>query len=160
MNKRTVSLLLLAALVLPAAAAAESSELSGPLLVKGRGALRGEVELAKPAETRPLVFAGQGGVVRFVDLAGDLRVDGKCRAVRPDGQARKAFVCMGRGGRARVHGSHFRIAARLRTYAMLIPRGATAELRGHYVTSDAGDVPERDRTRPERPAADQPTARR
>jgi hypothetical protein len=158
MIKRTVPLLLLAALVLPTAAAAENTELSGPLLVKGRGALKGEVKMANPAETRPLVFAGKGGLVRFVDLAGDLRVAGHCRAVRAEGERRKAFVCMGRGGRARVHGSHFRIVARLRTYALAIPEGATAQLRGHYVTSVPGEESDRERERPrrERPEREQP----
>jgi hypothetical protein len=156
MIKRTVSLLLLAALVLPTAAAAENTERGGPLLVKGRGALKGEVEMANAAETRPLVFAGQGGLVRFVDLAGDLRVNGHCRAVHGGGEGRKAFVCTARGRRMRVHGSHFGIAARLRTYALAIPRGATARLRGDYVAFEPGDESDRDRPkqdRPERPRA-------
>lgn len=160
MIKRTVPLLLLAALVLPTAAAAENSELTGPISVKGRGALRGEVTMSNPAETRPLVFAGRGGLVRFVDLAGDLRVDGHCRAVRGQSEGRKAFICMGPGGRARVHGSHFRIAARLRTYTMAIPEGATAQLRGQYVTFEPGDESERERPkreRPERSNGDAPT---
>jgi hypothetical protein len=66
--------------VLPTAAAAENSELTGPVSVKGRGALRGEVKMANRAETRALVFVGQGGLVRFINRAGDLRVDGHCRA--------------------------------------------------------------------------------
>ena len=162
MIKRTVPLLLLAALVLPTAAAAENTELTGPLLVKGRGAVKGEVTMANPAETRPLVLAGQGGLIRFVDLAGDLRVDGRCRAVRGEGEGegegRKVFVCAGRGGRARVHGSRFRIVARLRTYAMAIPEGATAQLRGRYVTSVPGSESDRERGRPkrERPEREQP----
>jgi hypothetical protein len=167
MIKRTVSLLLLAALVLPTAAAAENTELGGPLLVKGRGALKGEVEMANPAATRPLVFGGQshggrGGLVRFVDLAGDLRVDGGCRAVRGDGEAeaRTAFVCRVRAGRVRAHGSRFRIAARLRTYAMAIPRGATARLRGHYVVVESDGQRERERPERERPKQERPEQER
>ena len=151
MFKRTVPLLLLAALVLPAAAAAESSELTGPVSVKGRGALRGEVKMANPEETRPLVFAGQGGLVRFVDVAGDLRVAGHCREAGVG--ERRVFVCAGRGGRVRAHGSHFRIVARLRAYAFRLPAGATAQLRGNYVTFDPGDAPERERPERARPAA-------
>jgi hypothetical protein len=161
MIKRTVPLLLLAALVLPTAAAAENTELGGPLLVKGRGALKGEVTMANPEATRPLVFSGQsygerGGLARFVDLSGDLRVDGRCRAVRTEGEGRKAFVCGARGGRVRVHGSHFRVAARLRTYAMAIPRGATARLRGNYVASEPDDGHGRDRPKREEPKRERP----
>jgi hypothetical protein len=165
MIKRTVPLLLLAALVLPTAAAAESSELTGPILVKGRGPMAAEVEMANPAETRALVLGGSGGVVRFVDLAGDLRVE--CQGKREQrgsgrGERSRGFVvCSGRGGRARVHGSHFRIAARMRTWAMAIPEGASAHVRGRYVTVEAGDEPAREQPRRERPAAaDRPEADR
>lgn len=159
MIKRTVPLLLLAALVLPTVAAAENSELTGPIGVKGRGAMRAEVKMANAAETRPLVFAGQAGIVRFVDLAGDLRVACQGKGVRREAErgeeGRKVVVCAGRGGRARVHGSHFRIAARLRAYTMLIPAGATVQLRGRYVTFEPGSESERDR-----PTRDEPKQER
>jgi hypothetical protein len=67
-------------------------------------------------------------------------------------------VCAGRGGRARVHGSHFRITARMRTWAMAVPEGSGAHVRGRYVTVDAGDEPAREQPGRERPAADRPAA--
>jgi hypothetical protein len=164
--KRIVPLLL-AALVLPTAAAARSSELTGPVLVKGRGAVQAEVEMASPSETRALVFGGQGTLVRLVDLGGDLRVAGKCRANEAgEGErSRKVFVCNARAGRIRAHGSHFRLAARMRTWGLKLPPGATAKVRGHYAVvepaDDAGDRerPKREEPRREAPRADSPTAR-
>ena len=141
MFKRTVPLLLLAALAFPATAAAQKLELKGPVLVKGHGILHGEVTMAAPSETRPITFGGRRGFVRFVDLSGDLRV--KCEG---RGKARKAenaegqtvYTCMGRGGRAKAHGSHFAIRSMLRTYGLLIPNGVTATLQGRFKTCVPG----------------------
>lgn len=141
MIKRTVFLLTLAALAIPGTAAAQKLDVQGPLLVKGHGPLRAELTMANASETRAVVFGGQRGIVRFVDLSGDLRVQcqGRGRARRTENeQGQTVFTCAGRGGRARAHGSHFAIRALLKTYGMLLPEGASATLQGRFKTCKPG----------------------
>jgi hypothetical protein len=154
---RTILPLLLAALVFPLAAAAEEDppqaavrsgairalDVQGPLLIKGKGRLRGELELANPAETRPVVFGGHLGGVRFVDLVGDLRV--KCSgrggsSVGEDDEGHKVYTCRGREGRVRAHGSHFELQLVARRYAALIPRGVTGTLEGDFRSCTPGET--------------------
>lgn len=153
--KKAMLILLLAALALPAAAAADEDppsdeaaarvqtlEVSGPLLLKGKGRLRGELLMANPSETRAVVFAGRRGGVKFVDLAGDLRV--KCQgrgasAMSEDDEGHKVFACRGVGGRAKVHGSHFEVKLIAAQYGVLIPAGVTGTLTGHFRTCTPGE---------------------
>ena len=154
MNKFILPLLL-AALAFPFAAAAEREpppgtersaavqtlDVEGPLLIKGRGRLHGELKTADPAATRPVVFGGRLGAVRFVDLAGDLRVRCQGRgamAVREDDAGHKVVVCKGRAGRIHARGSHFELQLVARQYAGLIPAGVTGSLKGTFRTCVPG----------------------
>jgi len=148
--------LLLAALVLPLAAAAEEGDpgngraaaiqtldVEGPLLIKGKGRLRGELAMSNPAETRAVVFGGRLGAIRFVDLAGDLRV--KCQgrgssSVREDDEGHKVYVCKGRGGRVHAHGSHFELQLAARQYGGMLPAGVTGTLQGLFRTCIPGET--------------------
>src|SRR5918996_1044598 len=106
--RTTILSLLLAALAFPGTAAAEKLDVEGPLAVKGHGPLRGELEMANPSDSKPVVVGGQVGFVRFIDLAGDLKVRCKGRgeaAARENEEGQKVYTCSGRGGRARVHRS-------------------------------------------------------
>jgi len=137
--RTTILSLLLAALAFPGTAAAETLDVEGPLAVKGHGPLRGELKMANPSESKPVVFGGQVGFVRFIDLAGDLKVRCKGRgeaAARENEQGQKVYTCKGRGGRARVHGSHFRVALFAMKYGILIPEGVTGTLQGKFRVRD------------------------
>ncbi|MEX2211722.1 MAG: hypothetical protein WD689_08180 [Gaiellaceae bacterium] len=181
MKKALLSLLLLAC-ALPAAAVAEENprgggqpdaekvtlEFEGPLKLNGKGRLRGELKMAALAETRAVVIGGQVGAIKFVDLAGDLRV--KCQGrgkavVREDDEGHKVVVCRGRGGRAKVHGSHFELQLVARQYGALIPAGVTGMLQGHFrscipgETCAAGENERgRDGQRPPRDGSDKPSS--
>lgn len=140
--RTTILSLLLAALAFPGTAAAEKLDVEGPLAVKGHGPLRGELKMANPSESKPVVFGGQVGFVRFIDLAGDLRVQCKGRgdaAARENDEGHKVYVCKGRGGRARAHGSHFRVALFALKYGILIPEGVTGTLNGKFRTCTPGE---------------------
>lgn len=144
MIKRTIPFLFVAALAFPGSAAAQKLEVNGPLAVQGHGPLRGELSMSDPSETRALLFAGRGGFVRFVDLAGDLQV--KCQGrgrsnEKTNDQGHRVFTCAGRGGRAKVHGSKFRIAAFLARYRALIPEGTIGTLQGRFKTGGRRERP-------------------
>jgi hypothetical protein len=157
MSKSILLPLLLAALVFPVAAAAEEDppqsderssavktlDVEGPLLLKGKGRLRGELEMSNLSETRAVVFGGRVGAIRFVDLAGDLRV--KCQgrgssSVREDDEGHKVYVCKGRGGRVQVHGSHFELQLAARRYGAMLPAGVTGTLQGLFRTCVPGET--------------------
>lgn len=147
--RRLTYALVLAALVLPAAAAAKTLDVEGPLTLKGQGQLRGELETANPARTRPVVLGGSAGVVRFVDLAGDLRVQCAGRS-----RAGKVYTCRLGVMRARLHGSHFRLALSARMYGMRLPEGVAGTLHGTFriLREDQPQRGEREQDRDRRPA--------
>lgn len=135
MYRRLIPTLLLAALALPGAAAAKQHEVRGPATVKGHGALRAELAMEDPSKTRPVVVGGRLGAVRFVDLAGDLRVQCRGRGLMRTGEnerGQKVVVCRGRGGRAKAHGSKFRILLAARSYGLRLPRGVTGTIHGNF----------------------------
>lgn len=148
MLRRSVLLLALAALVFPATAAAEKLEVQGPLAIKGHGFLRGELETPNPAETKPVRFRGQGGFIRLVDLGGDLKVRCQGRGEMRSGEndeGQTVVVCMGRGGRAAVSGSHYRLFVFAHRYQAFIPEGVSGTLQGRFRSCSPGssdDEPE------------------
>lgn len=157
--RTTILSLLLAALAFPGTAAAEKLDVEGPLTIQGHGPLRGELKAANPSETRPVVVGGKVGFVRFIDLAGDLRVQCKGRgeaAARENEEGQKVYTCKGRGGRARAHGSHFRVALFAMKYGIRIPEGVTGTLQGNFrardeqAQADTGDRAEKLKERQER----------
>jgi hypothetical protein len=151
--RTTILSLLLAALAFPGTAAAEKLDVEGPLAVKGHGPLRGELKMANPSESKPVVFGGQVGFVRFIDLSGDLKVRCKGRgeaAARENEEGQKVYTCKGRGGRARVNGSHFRIALFAMKYGILIPEGTTGTLQGKFRVRDEQADAQGDQTRADR----------
>lgn len=152
--RTTILSLLLAALAFPGTAAAEKLDVEGPLALMGHGPLRGELKMADAAESRPVVVGGMIGVVRFVDLAGDLEVQCKGRgdaSGRENDEGHKVYTCKGRGGRARVTGTHFRIMLFARKYGILIPGGTTGTLQGKFrVRDEQADEAQDDQTRADR----------
>ena len=72
MLKRLVFLVMLAALAIPAAAAAQKLDVQGPVTIRGIGPLRGELKAPEPARAVRIRF--QAGRLKLVDLAGDLKV--------------------------------------------------------------------------------------
>lgn len=152
--RTTILSLLLAALAFPGTAAAEKLDVEGPLTIQGHGPLRGELKAANPSETRPVVVGGKVGFVRFIDLAGDLRVQCKGRgeaAARENEEGQKVYTCKGRGGRARAHGSHFRVALFAMKYGIRIPEGVTGTLQGKFrVRDEQADEARDDQTRADR----------
>lgn len=149
MFKRTVLLLSLAALTLPLAAAAKKLEVQGPLAIKGHGFLRGELQTADPANTKPVRFRGQGGFIRFVDLGGDLKVkcQGKGQMKSTDNDEGQTVVfCMGRGGRAAASGSHYRLVLFALRYQAFIPEGVSGTLQGRFRSCTPGGAEEPETT--------------
>lgn len=157
--KRTVLLLLLAALALPASAAAQKIDVKGPMALHGQWRVLGELQ-SENADAGVRIRA-QGGLFRFTDLAGDLKV--KCEGrgeqkVRKNDQGQTVVVCAGRKVGALVSGSHFGIAGFAFRYGMLIPEGYSGTLQGHFrVKGDnqPTDRPKRDPKPAERPGSDQ-----
>jgi hypothetical protein len=141
MIKRTLVLSILAALALPAAALAKQHDVTGPVTVAGKGVLRAELTAgAEPAG--PVLVATRGGLVRFVDLSGDLAVkcQGKGRsATKKDAEGRTVAVCAGRGASASATGSHFRVVALAGRYRATIPAGYTGKLQGRFRACAEGE---------------------
>ena len=142
---RIVPLLLLA-LALPAAAMAKQTEITGPATLAGAAFVGGELTMASLDEQRPFVFAGRAGYVGFLDLAGDLKVrcTGKGESNSKETDKGRVYICMGRGGAAKVIGSHFRFRGFALRYRIQVPEGASGEIHGRYVIcGDGSDKAER-----------------
>jgi hypothetical protein len=142
MIKRTLFLSILAALALPAAALAKQHDVTGPVKVAGKGPLRAELTAADASSAEPVLVAGLAGVVRFVDLSGDLEVkcQGKGKTVtKQDDEGHSVVVCRGRGVRATAQGGHFRLAALLGRYRASIPAGYTGTLKGRFRVCAEGE---------------------
>jgi len=139
MLKRTVFLVMVAALAVPALAAARPHEVQGPATLKGHGFLRGELQATDPSLSVRIRF--RAGMVRVVDLAGDLQVTCKGRPARSHhnrkGQA--VYRCAGRAGRMLVTGSHYGLALVSMRYVLELPDGVSGTLSGRFrSTAPAG----------------------
>ncbi len=160
MKKFLLPTLLVAMFVLPAVASAKPVDVKGPLVIAGKGFLRGELTMEKAAESRPFSFGLKAGYIGFIDKSGDLKV--RCQGFEEteveETEEGKVYFCMGERGRALVRGSHFAFRAFGVVYRAQLPAGTSGELTGRFV--DCGKPGEGDEDHPrlcgplERPAAD------
>lgn len=133
MIKRIAPLLVLAALALPAAAAATRMEVRGPLRVTAAGFLRGELQ--SPAGSDPVRFQIGGGAIGLVDLGGDLKVACGRRGETKVGRDRDGHTvtsCTGKWLQVRAAGTHFRFRSFGPTTLVGIPGGVTGTLEGQF----------------------------
>jgi len=119
MLKRVFFPLALAALVLPAAAAAKVYEVNGARIgLLGRGDVK--AELTGSADAKPVRIAQAGGALEITPLSDDVKVTCKSRgAAKGD----TSTSCTGKAVLAIVTGSHFSIHASGKHYALGIPAG-------------------------------------
>lgn len=140
---RTIPVLiaLAAALLLPTAASAKPFEVKGPVVLAGRGFLGGELTMAAPDDSRPVVFAGRGGYIGLLDLGGDLKVrcEGRGKARSRETEQGTVYLCIGRGGRAAAVGSRFKFRAFAGRYVLRAPEGTTGTVNGRFVVC-SGDA--------------------
>jgi hypothetical protein len=146
MFKRTVPLLVLAALMLPAAAVAQKADIVGPAALLGHGPVRGELKSDDGAKRVRFRLAGQ---LQLTDLGGDMKIScrgqGSMQAGNDDGKL--AVHCAGRT-LAVVSASHFRFGARARRYLIQIPEGMSGVVNGDF------------RRRGDEPVSEEPEASR
>jgi len=141
--KRTVPLLLLAAVALPIGAAAQKVDVTGPATFVGAGPVQGELTAADGPKRIRFRLAGS---MTFTDLADDMQVvcrgNGQMHAGNKDGKL--VVQCRGRV-LAVVSASHLGFAGRGRRYGIQIPEGVSGTIEGRFQRQ--GDRPA------ERPAA-------
>jgi hypothetical protein len=113
MSKRVVSLLALAALALPAAAAAKTYDVSGRLGLLGRGDV--SADLTAGADAKPVRIAVLGGSLTVTPVSSDVQVK---RRTGPGGKAVLAVIS----------GSHFQIQATGKLFLLGIPQGYTGSV--------------------------------
>jgi hypothetical protein len=132
MLKRLVFLVLLAALTLPAVAAAKRLDVKGQVALRGHGLLRGELQATDPAAQVQLRL--RVGRIRVLDLAGDAQVtcNGEAAETRQNGDGQTILFCKGRRARVLLQGSHYRLAVLAMQYAMKIPEGVSGTLAGRF----------------------------
>lgn len=138
---RVIPVLLLAAFLLPGAAAAKTVEVKGPLAIGGHGFLNGELTMELGDEPRPVVFAGKGGYIGLLDLGGDLQVRcaGRGKARSKQTEQGKVYFCIGRAGTAHAVGSHFKFRAFAGHYLAAFPEGTSGTVNGRFVVCRGGD---------------------
>ena len=122
------------ALALPAAASAAAPAVTvsrQAVALQGRALFRAELTAAAGAQ--PVQVKERLGLVRFVDLGGDLKVActgrGKQRTTQ-DAQGRAVVTCAGLAAGAQATGSHFRIEGFALRFGLQIPDGYTGTVQG------------------------------
>lgn len=123
MLKKSLPLLVLAALLVPAAAQAKRIEVAGPATIVGRGNVHGGLHAASPAMA---TFRFRAAVIRITGKANDLRVscEGGRKLERSNRRGLKFVVCKGRGLSVAVTATRFRFAARSHgAYGIQVPEG-------------------------------------
>lgn len=126
-----------AALAIPAAAAAKAGDVSGKAVeLQGRAFLRAELS---SAGADPVEVTVPGGFVRLVDLGGDMKAqcDGKSRT-RQNAKGDVVVICL---GSAQVAGSHFRLHGFAPHYGISIPDGYTGKVKGRAGGRDGAAAP-------------------
>jgi hypothetical protein len=152
MLKRTVPLLVIVALALPAIAVAKKADLVGPAALLGHGPVRGELK----SETGPkrVGFRLARGLMRFTDLGGDMNV--VCRGNGPthaglNDDGKLVVQCSGQTNVV-VSASAFRFGGKARRYAIHIPDGVGGTVQGEYRLR-GDESPHQERPTPERPSS-------
>ena len=146
MLKRTVSLLALAALVIPAAAAAKTIDVSGPATIAGHGPVRG---LLKSAEGPARVEFHLSGKILVRGRADDLEVSCTGVNVKTRNHVNRRGVelvaCKGRRMTVVVSATAFRFGAVARRWLIQIPEGVSGKLSGNFRRANrpAGERPAR-----------------
>jgi hypothetical protein len=139
MLRKTLPLLVLAALLVPAAALAKKVEVNGPATIHGRGPVRGGLHAESQATVN---FRFRAALIRVVGKADDLQVTCEGARVRKFERANrrglKVIICKGRALHVAVTATRFRFAARSRgAYGIQIPEGVSAVLYGHFRRAEA-----------------------
>jgi hypothetical protein len=134
MFKKSLPLLVLAALLVPAAAQANKLEVNGPASITGRGNVHGGLHAASPATVN---FRFRAAVIRVTGKADDLKVSCEGARIkkleRSNRRGLKLVVCKGRGLAVAVTATRFRFAARSRgAYGIQVPEGMSGVLYGHF----------------------------
>ena len=138
MFKKSLPLLVLAALLVPAAAQAKKLDVSGPASIIGRGNVHGGLHAANPSTVN---FRFRAAVIRITGEAGDLKVTCEGERVqkleRSNRRGRVVIVlCKGRGLSVAVTATRFHFGARSRgAYGIEVPEGMSGVLYGHFQQS-------------------------
>jgi hypothetical protein len=143
--RKTLPLLVLAALLVPAAAQAKKLEIDGPASIIGRGPVHGALHAESPA-TVNLRF--RAAVVRITGKADHLKVTCNGRRAktleRTNRRGIKVVGCMGRGLQVSITATRFAFAARSRgAYGIQVPEGVSGVLFGHFARAEAPAEDER-----------------
>ena len=138
MFKKSLPLLVLAALLVPAAAQAKKIEVAGPATIQGRGPVHGGFHAESPATVN---FRFRAATIRVTGQADDLRVSCEGRRVRKlersNRRGLKLVVCKGRGLVVAVTATRFRFAARSHgAYGIQVPEGVSGVVYGNFKRGD------------------------
>ena len=133
MLKRTVPLIVLVALAIPAAATGKRIDVTGPIAVQGHAFVSADLQATDAS--RPVRMRLRAGFVRIVDLSGDLKVrcGGKAKLqTRKNARDQNVYLCIVRAGRLAMKGSHYRLFGFAMRYGLLIPEGVSGTLAGRF----------------------------
>lgn len=155
MLKKSLPLLVLAALLVPAAAQAKKIEVTGPASIVGRGPVHGGFHAESQATVN---FRFRAAIVRITGKADDLKVTCNGRRAktleRANRRGIKVVGCMGRGLVVAVTATRFRFTARSRgAYGIQVPEGMSGVLYGHFRRD--GEAPAAERPAPEEKPVDE-----
>jgi hypothetical protein len=148
MFKRTVPLLVLAALALPTMAVAQKADIVGPAALLGHGPMRGELQSDDGPKRVRFRLVGQ---LQLTDLGGDMKVacrgQGSMLAGNDDGKL--VVQCSG-PTTVVASASHVRFGGKARRYLIQIPEGMSGTVNGTF--RHRGEEP----AAKERPSAEEP----
>ncbi len=139
---KTIVAAALVALLVPVAAGAKDTRVSGPMSLAGQGYFGGELTMPMADGQRPVKIAGRGGYLGILDLGGDLKVRclGKVRSQKQRTERGVVYSC-GRGVQAVLLGSHFTFRGFSAHYRVSLPAGVAGSFHGRFTR--AGAQPER-----------------
>ena len=153
MLRRTfVAAVALVTLAVAGTAGAGGQEVSGPLTLVGKGRFGGQLEMATPDASRPVVLRARRFQVAVLDLAGDLKVRCSGRTATRRTEQGLLVVCKARRGRLHIRGSHFSLRGVAGHYAIHLPEGTSGTLVGRFEERGGpdGDTPVGERQAPTR----------
>ncbi len=138
MIKRTVFLLVLVALAVPAAAVAKVIDVSGPATIAGHGPVRG---MLRSADGPARVEFHLSGKILVSGKADDLQVSCEGARVKTRNHVNrrglKLVGCIGRRMTVVVSATVFHFGANARRYLIQIPEGVSGKLSGRFRGSDS-----------------------
>jgi hypothetical protein len=151
--KRTVFLLVLVALAIPAAAAAKLIDGSGSATIAGHGPVRG---MLRSADGPARVELHLSGKILVSGKADDLQVS--CEGARVKSRSKvnrrglKLVGCLGRHMTVVVSASAFHFGAVARRYLIQIPEGVGGKLSGRFRGGEEPPAGEQQPADPQAPA--------